>query len=341
MTHVADRFDPYSNQRIFHSDTTLEVAVSRETGEPLRSCERWLVQGEGEQLKPRRLGRGLDFLLSSGSETQEQSAVEEIDVAAIETNPWQPRSQFKEDELESLTDSIRRHGVVQPIVVRRAGESGYQLIAGERRLIASKRAGLARIPAVVRAINDADMLVVALVENIQRADLGATERARAFQRLVMERGLTHDEIAGASGLARSTVTNSIRLLDLDEGSMVALESGQISEGHARALLGEPDLARRQQLLRRMLDEKMSVRTIEDQLTLDRPTAPSRRRGKGSADARLLERQLAEALGLKVTIQERGTGGRLVIKYSSLEEFDRLYKKLTGKKPSESELKADG
>lgn len=287
-------------------------------------------------MKPRRLGRGLDFLLSTPERKEVESAVETIDVSKIQSNPWQPRTHFEEEQLESLAQSIRRHGVIQPIVLRKLSEGQFQLVAGERRLMAAKRAGLESIPAVVRALDDGDMLVVALVENIQREDLGAVERARAFKRLTDEHGLSHQEIADAAGLARPTVSNALRLLELDEASIAALERGEISEGHARALLAEPDVEARKRLLDRMNQERLSVRSIEEEVkTGDRKGAAKPRR-KGTADARMLERQLAEALGLKVRIEERGAGGRLVIHYSNLADFDRAFERIVGKPPSELE-----
>lgn len=290
----------------------------------------------GKAMKPRRLGRGLDFLLSTPERKEVESAVETIDVSKIQSNPWQPRTHFEEEQLESLAQSIRRHGVIQPIVLRKLSEGQFQLVAGERRLMAAKRAGLESIPAVVRALDDGDMLVVALVENIQREDLGAVERARAFKRLTDEHGLSHQEIADAAGLARPTVSNALRLLELDEASIAALERGEISEGHARALLAEPDVEARKRLLDRMNQERLSVRSIEEEVkTGDRKGAAKPRR-KGTADARMLERQLAEALGLKVRIEERGAGGRLVIHYSNLADFDRAFERIVGKPPSELE-----
>jgi len=289
-------------------------------------------------MKPRRLGRGLDFLLSSPEQVPESTPApsEAIDVARIQSNPWQPRTKFDETQLEQLADSIRRHGVVQPIVVRKISEGQFQLVAGERRLIASKKAGLDRIPAIVKDLDDREMLVVALVENVQREDLGAIERARAFKRLGDEQSFSHQAIAETSGLDRSTVSNALRLLELDPVSLVALERGEITEGHARALLAESDLASRRQLLARMIDEKMSVRTTEQEVKLAITPKPGKHKRKGSADARALERRLNEATGLKVRIEERGAGGRVVLTYATLAEFDRLFTRLVGTHPDELE-----
>lgn len=291
-------------------------------------------------MKPRRLGRGLDFLLSAPEQVPEATPVETIEIPRIQSNPWQPRTKFDETQLDQLADSIRRHGVVQPIVVRKTAGDQFQLVAGERRLIAAKRAGLDRIPATIRNLDDREMLVVALVENVQREDLGAIERARAFKRLGDEQGLSHQAIADASGLGRSTVSNALRLLELDAESLDALERGAITEGHARALLAEADLAARRQLLSRMIEEKMSVRTTELEVKLVGSTKPGKERRKSSADARSLEKRLAEATGLKVRIEERGTGGRVVISYPTLADFDRLFTRLVGTGPDELEEAAN-
>lgn len=289
-------------------------------------------------MKPRRLGRGLDFLLSTPEQAPESPPApsEAIEVTRIQTNPWQPRTKFDETQLEQLADSIRRHGVVQPIVVRKIAEGQFQLVAGERRLIASKKAGLDRIPAIVKDLDDREMLVVALVENVQREDLGAIERARAFKRLGDEQGFSHQAIAEASGLGRSTVSNALRLLELDSESLSALERGEITEGHARALLAEADLASRRQLLARMINEKMSVRTTEQEVKIATTPKAGKLGRKGSADARALERRLNEATGLKVRIEERGAGGRVVIAYPTLADFDRLFTRLVGTHPDELE-----
>ena len=287
-------------------------------------------------MKPRRLGRGLDFLLSAPERRENDAAVESVEVDKVQSNPWQPRTRFEEEQLDSLARSIARHGIIQPIVVRRLADGQLQLVAGERRLLAAKRAGLARVPAVVRALEDGDMLVVALVENIQREDLGAVERARAFKRLTDEHGLSHQEIADAAGLARPTVSNALRLLELDANSIAALEQGEITEGHARALLAETDIAGRNRLLDKMRNEKLSVRSVEEEVKITSTSKPAIARRAGTPDARMLERQLSEALGLKVRIEERGAGGRVVIRYSTLADFDRAFKRIVGKPPNELE-----
>lgn len=279
----------------------------------------------------RRLGRGLDFLLAAPEATKSGPAAQvEIETERVRSNPWQPRKSFDESALATLTESIRQHGVIQPISVRAKGEE-YELIAGERRLLAARRAGLSRIPAVVRGLDDAQMLQVALVENLQREDLNPVDRAIALKRLVEEHGKSHDEVAAIAGLARSTVTNSIRLLELDDATIDALRNRSITEGHARALLGQPDMGRRQAILRMVVDKQLNVRQTELEAAAVAPTARPAGRAP-SEDSKRLAKQLAEALRTKVRVLERGTRGRIVVHYSSLQEFERLFTALAGRPP---------
>lgn len=284
-------------------------------------------------MKNRRLGRGLDFLLSASDPDEQPSAgTREIRLGEISPNPWQPRSEFDEGSLEELASSIRQVGLVQPILVRAKDGGGYELIAGERRLIASRRAGLESVPAVVRDADDQEMLTLALVENIHRKDLDPVERARAFQRLHQEQSLSHKQIADVAGLARSTVTNALRLLELDDSMLGAVEAGKITEGHARTLLAEADPERRNQLFQELVTGKMSVREAEDVVSNGPSRAKSGKGGKRSPEAEKLEQDLNDHLGLKVTIKESGQRGKVIIHYRSLEDFDRLYKVITGGRP---------
>lgn len=280
----------------------------------------------------KRLGRGLDFLLSTPDEEVEAGAghPEELDVTSISSNPWQPRTEFREEALEELSRSIQKLGVVQPIVVRAKGGGGFELIAGERRLLASKRAGLTTIPAIVREVNDDQMLTMALVENIQRQDLDPVERARAFSRLIEEQGLSHQQVAEVAGLARSTVSNALRLLELSDDMLAAVEGGQITEGHARTLLSQSDPEKRQELFQELLGGDLSVRSAEDK-SRDL-SGDATRKGTKSSEARQLERRLSDHLALKTVIKEQGQRGKVVIHYRNLEEFDRLYQKLSGEAP---------
>lgn len=286
-------------------------------------------------MKPRRLGRGLDFLLQGAAAAAPAEEAEaplvtphDIGLDEITANPWQPRTQFDEAGLQELTESIRTHGILQPLVVRPRAAGGYELVAGERRMIAAKRAGLTRLPVVVRDVPDEQMLMVALIENVQRRDLNPLERARAFRRLVDDHQLSHERVADLAGMARSTVSNSLRLLELGEDHRNAISNGTISEGHARALLSEPDLARRDELFKAIVEQRWNVRATESAAL-----KPSAKKSARSPDATRLAASLREKLGTKVTIVERGQRGRIVVEYSSLKEFERLYERLAGEPPS--------
>ncbi len=245
----------------------------------------------------------------------------------ISPNPWQPRSQFDESALVELTDSIRAHGVLQPLLVRPKEGGGLELVAGERRLIAARRAGLTKVPVSIKSIPDAEMLVVALIENIQRRDLNPVERARGFRRLVDEHQLSHERVAELAGLGRSTVSNALRVLELNDHQLAALASGAISEGHARALLAEPDPNLRDVLFKSILEQRWNVRATES-AAAQRPASQK----SVSADSVRLARSLREALGTKVSIVERGSRGRIIIDYRDLAEFERLYERMTGQPP---------
>lgn len=253
-------------------------------------------------------------------------------VEEISVNPWQPRQEFDDERIQELADSIRQHGIVQPIVVRPKVGGGYQIVAGERRFRAARKAGLREVPIVLREVDDDQMLAVALVENVQRQDLGPIERARAFRRLAEERSMSHAQLAEISGLSRSTVSNSLRLLELESEIQEALRNEQITEGHARSLLGEKDPATRVQLFREMLEGDLSVRDVEEKVARARDGGAAKGSSKKSAEARQLERKLSQALGLKVVIRERGSKGRVEVAYSNLEEFDHIYKAITGRTP---------
>lgn len=287
-------------------------------------------------MKPRRLGRGLDFLLQAPTEetAPEAAPVEaagrEVSLDEISPNPWQPRTEFDEAGLAELTDSIRSNGVLQPLLVRPKAGGGLELVAGERRMIAARRAGLTKVPVTVRAIPDSQMLVVALIENIQRRDLNPVERSRGFRRLIDEHGLSHEQVAELAGMGRSTVSNSLRILELDEGQLAALASGAITEGHARALLAETDLTRRGELFKAIVEQRWNVRATE--LAAAKRPAAQKPASVASADSARLAAVLREKLGTAVAIQERGQRGRIVIDYRNLAEFERLFERLTGAPP---------
>ena len=277
------------------------------------------------------LGRGIAALIPQRAGSI--AAPAEIPLARIRPNPYQPRQHTELSAIEELADSIREHGVLQPVIVTEILD-GYQLVAGERRFRAAVQAGLERIPAIVRQLADRDQLELALVENIQRADLNAMEEAHAYRQLADEFNMTQEQIATRVGRARATVANTMRLLDMDPAVQVAVADGHISEGHARAL-GTLSAAAQVQLLGSIGARDLSVRQTEElSRRLRQPGRPKATKGAsapGSADADLerVEEDLRRALGTKVSLARTRRGGRIVIEYYSDEELGRLYERLIG------------
>ena len=283
------------------------------------------------------LGRGLDALIPG---TSDEARVLDLPLDRIERSPNHPRSDFDEALLGELAASIAVHGVLQPVIVRNLADGGYQLIAGERRLRAARIAGLETIPAVVRDATDGtDSLELALIENLQRADLNAIETALAYRELIDRFGLTHEAVARQVGKSRVAVSNSLRLLDLAPETRQAITDGRISEGHGRALasITIPELQRA--ALAVVLERQLSVRQTEELVRRKRPEAPQEpeRRPLGH-DLQDLEAQLRGVLATKVGIVRTRRGGRLVIDFYSDEELDRLYSIITrgaGAPPAET------
>jgi ParB family chromosome partitioning protein len=273
------------------------------------------------------LGRGLAALIPQRANP---TGSIEIAISRIRPNPRQPRQQIGQAELETLAASITAHGVLQPILVIETID-GYQLVAGERRLRASQLAGLDRIPAIVRQLADRDQLELALVENLQREDLGPLEEAHAFRSLIDEFGLSQEDIAARVGRARSTIANTLRLLDLDERVQSALVDGSISEGHARALGGLP-IDQQARVVTTVVDQQLSVRQAEElvrRLREPRATAPESTKPRIEPELERVEEELRRALGTKVTLARSRRGGRIVIEYYSDEELGQLYDRLIG------------
>lgn len=275
------------------------------------------------------LGRGLGALIPQRGGAQ--AAAIEIPISRIRPNPYQPRKNFDAEGLAGLTASIAANGVIQPILVSETID-GYQLVAGERRLRAAQAAGLERIPAVVRQLIDRDQLELALVENLQRADLDPLETADAYRQLINRFGFSHDDVADRVGRARSTVANTLRLLELAPEVQAAVADSRLSEGHGRALGGlAPELQAR--VLGSVLGQELSVRQTEElvrRLREPRATpegsAPAR---KSDPDLERIEEDLRRTLGTKVSLARSRRGGRIVIEYYSDEELGRLYDRLTG------------
>ena len=273
------------------------------------------------------LGRGLAALIPQRAH---ETSTTDIPIGRISPNPRQPRQRIDEGELEQLAASIREHGVLQPILVTETLD-GYQLVAGERRFRASKLAGLDRIPAIVRQLADRDQLEVALVENLQRQDLGPMEEAHAFRSLMDEFAMSQDAVANRVGRARSTVANTLRLLELDQTVQAAVADGSISEGHARALGGlSPEQLGR--LIRKVIEAGLSVRHTEELVRrLREPRATSLADPNKRSDPELerVEEELRRSLGTKVTLARSRRGGRIIIEYYSDEELGQLYDRLIG------------
>jgi ParB family chromosome partitioning protein len=275
------------------------------------------------------LGRGLDALLP---QDRPASGYAEVPIDAVVPNPRQPRTEFDTESIDALAASIGAIGLLQPIVVRR-DEDGYVLVAGERRLRGAKRAGLQSIPAVIRDGGDDEAnLTEALVENLQREDLNVLEEAAAYQALLEEYGMTHDGVAQQVGKSRSAITNTLRLLQLPTAIQAMLVRGDLTPGHARALLGSDDEAYAVHIADRAVAEGWTVRRVEEAIRLR--ASQGQTSGIGSDAMRPaaiieLEEKLGDQLGTRVRIDYRGRGGRITIKYSSSEDLERIYRHLFG------------
>lgn len=271
----------------------------------------------------RKLGRGLDFLLSESADVA-TAEVLQVELDRVRPNPFQPRREFRAEELEELAASIREHGVLQPIVLRAADE-GYEIIAGERRVRACQRLGLKVIPALVRDADDTQMLELALIENIQRQDLGPIEEARAYQAYIQRLDMTQEQAAQRLGKSRSAVANMLRLLELPGDLQDLVSRGTLTMGHARALLAVGDAEAQRALARRVEAERLSVRDVERLARAwGEPRAVSTEPALApSAHLAELEARLAERLGTKVSIRARAEAGKIVIDYYSAGDLDRL------------------
>ena len=276
------------------------------------------------------LGKGLDALIPAGPQTATPSAagVTQVAIDLIQRNPRQPREKFDLEELENLAASIREHGVIQPLIVSPAKNGIYVLIAGERRLQASRKAGFKTVPVVIRHATDQQLLELALIENVQRADLNPIEEAEAYQNLFKEFKMSHEAIAERVGKNRSTVANTIRLLDASAAVKQALVDGRITEGHARAILS---LSARQQeeLLKKIIELDFSVRTTEMLAKKYSGQKPATKKKTASgAEVNDVEKRLRSSLGTKVNFKYSKRGGTITIYYYSDEELDSLLEKLT-------------
>ncbi|MDP8953944.1 MAG: ParB/RepB/Spo0J family partition protein [Actinomycetota bacterium] len=291
------------------------------------------------------LGRGLGALIPAEGPGGATSVLREVAVGSISANSNQPRTRFDEEALSSLVASVRELGVLQPILVRPVGEGAYELIAGERRWRAARRAGLATIPAVVRTVDEVASLEQAVVENLHRQDLNPLEEAAAYQQLVEEFGYTHDQLARRVGKSRAAVSNTLRLFQLPPSIQRQVADGQVSAGHARALLGTPDRAFQELMARRVVTEGLSVRAVEEAvrghgagLSLPDPPpaaasrpAPGQERGPTKLrdpGMHELEELLSEHLATTVHVEEGAKRGRIVIDFADLTDLERIYRAMT-------------
>jgi ParB family chromosome partitioning protein len=281
------------------------------------------------------LGKGLSALIPDVPEPIRSGPVE-VDIDLLAPNPQQPRLNMDDARLDELTASIKANGIIQPILVRRTANT-YRIIAGERRWRAAQRAGLQRVPVVVRDVADGDkqLLELALIENLQREGLNPIDEALAYQRLTEEFSLTQEQIAAAVGKDRSSVANFMRLLKLPEEVRADLASGALSTGHARALLALPDAAAQRHGAREAIARRLSVRETEalvKKLSSPKSRTPTATATAASADVhtRAAEDRIRFALGTKVRIVRRGTGGRIEIEFASEDELNRIYEALTGR-----------
>jgi ParB family transcriptional regulator, chromosome partitioning protein len=290
--------------------------------------------------RPSGLGKGLGALIPTDVAGDAAASLREVPVGDIEPNPHQPRSHFDEETLAGLSASVGELGVLQPLLVREIPGDRYELIAGERRWRAAKRAGLQTVPVIVRQADDVQSLEQALVENLHRADLGPLEEAAAYQQLVEDFGLTQEQVAHRVGRSRSAVANTLRLFQLPPSIQKMIGQGEVSAGHAKALLGSPDRSFQERLARRIASDGLTVRDVEEAVRRhgDPETARTPAPGPSSdppSERRLrppglleLEELLAEHLATRVSISMGSSRGKIVIDFAGLEDLERIYRAMT-------------
>ena len=285
------------------------------------------------------LGRGLDALLdpySASVEEQEKSGagILTVSVRDIDTNALQPRKQFEETSLNELAESIRVHGIVQPLIVKQKG-SRYMIIAGERRFRAARLAGLSEVPVLVTDYDEAQIHEVSLIENIQRENLNPIEEAAAIRFLMKQHDMTQEEVSGRLGKSRPAIANALRLLQLPESVIELLKSGALSAGHGRTLAGLTDSVQMERLAKECVEREYSVRTLEEKikaLSEKKKPAPVIKKEKPHLPAELaqLEESFRESLGTKVSLAGSNTRGKITIEYFSQEDLERVFEKISGR-----------
>lgn len=276
----------------------------------------------------RRLGRGLAALI--GDDVAEETVVADVrslkhvPIEMIRANPLNPRKHFAEEDLETLAKSLREKGLLQPIVVRPGKDGTYEIVAGERRWRAAQRASIHDVPVLVRELDDRETLEIALIENVQRADLNPLEEARAYKQLIEHYGYTQQQLADSIGKSRSHIANTLRLQTLPESVLGLIENGTLSAGHARTLVATDSP---QELAEKIIKLGMTVRQAED---LTRTTSPKVKKpaSEKDADTRAMEKSIREAIGLSASITHKGDGGQLTITYKDFEQLDDVFRRLT-------------
>lgn len=279
------------------------------------------------------LGRGLDALIPTGGEDETRSGVTEVKISLIDVNPHQPRTVFNEEELGELSSSIKKHGILQPLIIS-LKDDHFELIAGERRLRAAKMAGLSTVPVVIRDAEAHQKLEMALIENVHRSDLNPVDEAISYRKLAEEFNYSQDQIAGRVGKSRSSISNKVRLLSLPSEIKKALKEGKITEGHARALLSIQDPRQQQSIFEKILSDNLNVRDVEKSTKPKNSLAgQANPKHQTSKENDLVIKQLADDLrnflGTKVAIKKTSCGGKIEIAYYSTEELARIYQKIKG------------
>ncbi|MGQ0812230.1 MAG: ParB/RepB/Spo0J family partition protein [Nitrospiraceae bacterium] len=276
-------------------------------------------------MEKRALGKGLDALLPASVANQGSEGLDshELSIASIVPNRFQPRQEFSEPELNELAHSIKQNGLLQPVLVRRKGDGFFELISGERRLRAAKLVGMEKISAVIRNCNDQEAMILALIENIQRNDLNPMETARAYHRMLNEFGLTQDIIAQRVGRDRSSIANTVRLINLPGDVQHLVEIGQLTAGHAKVILGLDNQEAQLKLARRIVDQELSVRETEKLVESQSVERRSARRLVRQSQSSDVEERLRKRLGTRVTMMKSRRGGKIVIHYFSPAELEGL------------------
>jgi ParB family transcriptional regulator, chromosome partitioning protein len=276
--------------------------------------------------------RGLGSLFSKTTQHPEVTRIDsinDIDIALIQPNPFQPREDFEQSSMDELVDSIREKGVLQPLIIRTIGAGKFELIAGERRLRAAKAAGLAKVPVIIRNSSETESLEIALIENLQRADLNALEEARGYRQLIDSFGLSQEDASKKVGRSRTAVANALRLLDLPKTIQDFLSTGKLTAGHCRALLACKNQAQMEKLANRTVAKRLSVRQLEALVYTDAKAKNQRENviRKTEPHIQAIEQHLSEKLGTKVIVEEGKAKGKIVIEFYSNEDFERILEKL--------------